>query len=252
MIRDLTYAVRILIKSPGFTIIAVLAIALGIGASTVSFSIVNAVLLRPFPLIQNQDRLVYLTQYFTKTADLDAGMAFPDFIEIRKQATTLEGFGALQEATFIITNGEKPDRFLGARISAETFSFLGVRPIIGRQFRAEEDNLNAPPVALIGYHVWQNLFGADPAIIGRQVPINGRQVTVVGVMPKNWRFPERCDIWMPLQLEGNDNVHGNFFLGGSGCSKRASRLKKLVRSCKRSRAASQRNTRPRTPAAAFA
>ncbi|MDQ3082534.1 MAG: ABC transporter permease, partial [Gemmatimonadota bacterium] len=226
MIRDLTYAVRILIKSPGFTIIAVLAIALGIGASTVSFSIVNAVLLRPFPLMQNQDRLVYLTQYFTKTADQDAGMAFPDFLEIRKQATTLEGFGAWQEATFIITNGEKPDRFLGARISAETFSFLGVRPIIGRQFRAEEDNLNAPPVALIGYHVWQNLFGADPAIIGRQVPINGKQVTVVGVMPKNWRFPERCDIWMPLQLEGNDNVHGNFFLGGVGLLKKGVSIEK--------------------------
>ena len=99
-------------------------------------------------------------------------------------------------------------------MSAETFSFLGVQPIIGRQFRPEEDNLNAPPVALIGYHVWQNLFGGDPAIVGRQVPINGRQVTIIGVMPQNWRFPERNDIWMPLQMSEKENGRGSFFLGG--------------------------------------
>jgi len=219
MTRDLTYAVRMLIKTPAFAIIAILAVALGIGASTVSFSIVNAVLLRPFPLMQNQERLVFLTQFFTKTAENDNGMSFPDYLEIKKQATTLEGFGAWQEATFIITNGEKPDRFLGAHMSAETFSFLGVQPIMGRQFRPEEDNLNAPPVALLGYHVWQNLFGADPAIVGREVPINGRQVTVIGVMPKGWRFPEECDIWMPLQMDEKDNPRGNYFLASVGLLK---------------------------------
>lgn len=216
MTRDFTYAVRMLIKTPGFAIIAILAVALGIGASTVSFSIVNAVLLRPFPLMQNQERLVFLTQYFTKTAENDNGMSFPDYLEIKKQATTLEGFGAWQNATFIITNGEKPERFLGAHMSADTFSFLGVQPILGRQFRPEEDNLNAPPVALLGYHVWLNLFGGDPALIGRQVPINGRQVTVIGVMPKGWRFPEECDIWMPLQLSEKDNPRANYFLASVG------------------------------------
>lgn len=226
MITDLKYAVRMLVKTPGFAIVAILAIALGIGASTTSFSIVNAVLLRPFPLIQNQDRIVYLTQYFTKTADQDAGMTFPDYLEIKKQATTLEGFGAWEDATFIVTNGEKPDRFLGAHLSAETFSFLGVQPILGRQFRPEEDNLNAPPVALLGYHVWQNLFGGDPAIVGRQVPINGRQATIIGVMPKGWRFPERCDIWMPLQKDEKDNVRGNFILGGIGLLKKGVTIEK--------------------------
>jgi putative ABC transport system permease protein len=220
MIHDLRYSLRALLKTPGFTIIAILAVALGIGASTTSFSIVNAVLLRPFPLMQNQDRLVYLTQFFTKTADQDSGITFPDFLEIKKQATTLEGFGGWEDATFIITNGEKPDRFLGAHISAETFSFLGVQPILGRQFRPEEDNLNAAPVALLGYQVWRNLFGGDPAIVGKQVPINGRQATIVGVMPKNWRFPERCDIWMPLQKDEKENPRGNFFLGGVGLLKK--------------------------------
>lgn len=205
-----------LIKTPGFALIAILAVALGIGASTTSFSIVNAVLLRPFPHIQNQERIAYLTQYFTKTSDRDSGMSFPDYLEIKKQATTLEGFGAWQDATFIITQGDKPERFLGSNVSAETFSFLGVQPIIGRQFRPEEDNPNAAPVALLGYQVWQNMFGGDPAIVGRQLAINGRQVTVVGVMPKEWRFPETSDIWMPLQLSEKDNPRANYFLGGIG------------------------------------
>jgi putative ABC transport system permease protein len=220
MIHDFRYALRALLKTPAFTAIAILAVALGIGASTTCFSFVNGVLLRPFPLMQNQDRLVYLTQFFTKTADQNSGIAFPDLLEIKKQATTLEGIGGWEDATFIITNGEKPDRFLGAHISAETFSFLGVQPILGRQFRPEEDNLNAAPVALLGYQVWKNSFGGDPAIVGQQVPINGRQATIVGVMPKNWRFPQQCDIWMPLQKNEKDNGRGNFFLGGIGILKK--------------------------------
>jgi putative ABC transport system permease protein len=220
MRRDLTYAIRMLIKTPGFAIIAILAVALGIGASTTSFSIVNAVLLRPFPLIQNQERLVYLTQYFTKTPDQDNAMSFPDYLEIKKQATSLEGFGAWTDATFIITSGDKPERFLGSNISAATFTFLGVQPILGRDFRPEEDNLNAAPVALLGYHVWQNSFGGDPAIVGRQVPINGKQVTIIGVMPKEWRFPRVSDLWMPLQLDEKENPRGNYFLNSIGLLKK--------------------------------
>ena len=220
MLGDLKYAVRMLIKTPAFALIAILAVALGIGASTTSFSIVNAVLLRPFPLIQDQDRLVYLTQYFLKTPDQDNAMSFPDYLEIKKQATSLEGFGAWTDATFIITNGDKPERFLGSNISSGTFSFLGVQPILGRDFRPEEDNLNATPVALLGYHVWQNLFGGDPAIVGRQVPINGRQVTIIGVMPKEWRFPRVSDLWMPLQLDEKENPRGNYFLNSIGLLKK--------------------------------
>ena len=220
MLYDLRYALRMLVKTPGFAIIAVLAVALGIGASTTSFSIVNGVLLRPFPFIQNQERLVYLTQFFQKTPDQDNSMSFPDFLEIRKQATTLEGIGAWTDATFIITNGEKPERLLGSNISANVFSFLGVQPILGRQFRPEEDNLNAAPVALIAYHVWQNSFGGDAGIVGRQVPINGKQVTIIGVMPKEWRFPRVSDIWMPLQLDEKENPRGNYFLASIGLLKK--------------------------------
>jgi putative ABC transport system permease protein len=201
-----------LVKTPGFTIISVLAIALGIGASTTMFSSINALLLRPMPLIQDQDRLIFVSQYFHKNADQNAGVTLPDYIEWKKNVTTLDGIAAIQEATFIISGGDNPARYLGGQISADTFSFLGVQPILGRQFRPEEDQLNAPPVVLIGYEIWQNHFGADRAVVGRTIPINGKQVTIIGVMPKGWRFPEVCDLWMPLQMDEKDHPRGNFFL----------------------------------------
>jgi len=212
MLRDLRYACRMLVKAPGFTTVSVLAIALGIGASTTMFSSINALLLRPMPYIQDQERLVAISQYFTKTPDHNAGTSYPDFLEWKKQVTTLEGVAAIQHATFILSGGDKPERYLGGLITAEAFSFLGVQPILGRQFRPEEDELNAPPVALIGYDVWQKHFAGDREVVGKSIPINGKQVTIVGVMPKGWRFPEICDLWMPLQMELKNNPRGNFFL----------------------------------------
>ena len=205
-----------LMKTPGFTVIAVLALALGIGASTTTFTAVNAVLLRPFPLMKDQDRIVYLSEYFLKLPDQDAGVAFPDYLEWKKQLTTFEGVGACQTATMIVSGGDQPDRYLGANVSADTFSFLGVQPILGRQFRPEEDKLNAAPVALIGFDIWKTHFGGDPSVVGKTIPINGKQTTIIGVMPKGWRFPEASDLWMPLQLDEKDNPRGNFFLAAFG------------------------------------
>ena len=176
MLRDLRYACRMLVKTPGFTIIAILAIALGIGASTTMFSSINALLLRPMPLIQDQDRLVAVSEFFAKVPDQNSGTAFPDYLDWKKQVTTLEGIAAIQEATFIVSGGDKPERYLGGQISADAFSFLGVQPILGRLFRPEEDHLNAAPVALIGYDVWQNHFGGDRGVVGKLIPINGKQV----------------------------------------------------------------------------
>ncbi|MDP9291819.1 MAG: ABC transporter permease [Verrucomicrobiota bacterium] len=216
MLRDLRYAIRMLVKTPGFSLIAIVALALGIGASTTNFSSINALLLRPLPLMQNQEKLVYLTEYFTKMPDQDAGVSLPDYLEWKKRATLLDGVGACDGATFILAGGDKPERYLGAHISADAFSFLGVQPIMGRQFRADEEQLTAAPVALIGYDVWQNHFGADRAVVGKTVLLNGKQTTVVGVMPKGWRFPEESDIWMPLLPEVKEHQRGNFYLFGFG------------------------------------
>ena len=201
-----------LVKTPGFTVFSVLAVALGIGASTTMFSSINALLLRPMPLIQDQERLVAISEYFTKQPDQDAGNSFPDYLDWKKQITTLEGLAAIQPATFILSGGDKPERYLGGQITADAFSFLGVQPILGRQFRPEEDELNAPPVALIGFDVWQKHFAGDRSVVGTLIPINGKQVTIVGVMPNGWRFPEVCDIWMPLQLDPKDFPRANHFL----------------------------------------
>src|SRR5438094_8611428 len=110
----------------------------------------------------------------------------------------------------ILIDVEKPDRYLGAFITADAFSFLGVKPVLGRTFRADEDRQGATPVALLGYEIWQNHFGSDANIIGRVVTISGTRVTVVGVMPNGWRCPEASDLWMPMQLEENENRRGCF------------------------------------------
>ncbi|MGZ5023824.1 MAG: ABC transporter permease, partial [Chthoniobacterales bacterium] len=212
MMGELRFALRLLLKSPAFSLISILAIALGIGGSTTMFSAINALLLRPMPLIQDQDRLLAVAQYFTKKPDLDAGTAFPDYLEFKKQATTLEGFAAADMTTMILSGGDKPERYLGAGISADCFTFLGVQPILGRQFRPEEEQYDAAPVALIGYDVWKSHFAGDPSAVGRAVLLNGKQITIIGVMPKGWRFPEICDIWMPLHVTEKEHPRGNFFL----------------------------------------
>src|SRR5436190_20910888 len=211
MWNDVRFGARMLVKTPAFTAIAVLALALGIGASTTTFSVVNALLLKPWPYIQDQDRILYVSEYFPNvSSDHDNGVAYPDYLDFKQQATTLEGFGTTSTATTILSDGEKPDRYLGAFITADAFSFLGVKPVLGRTFRADEDRQGATPVALLGYEIWQNHFGSDANIIGRVVTINGKRVTVVGVMPKGWRFPEASDLWMPLRLEEKENPRGNF------------------------------------------
>jgi putative ABC transport system permease protein len=211
MWNDLRFGARMLVKTPAFTIIAGLALALGIGATTTTFSVVNALLLKPWPYMQDQDRILYVSEYFPKvSAEHDVGVSYLDYLDFKQQATTLEGFGTTSTATMILSDGEKPDRYLGAYITADAFSFLGVKPALGRTFRADEDRNGAAPVALLGYEIWQNHFGSDVNIVGRVATINGKRVTVVGVMPKGWRFPEACDLWMPLQIEEKENPRGNF------------------------------------------
>ena len=142
MLRDLRYACRMLVKTPGFTIISVLAVALGIGASTTMFSSINALLLRPMPLMSGSGSAGrHLGVLPEERRSRTQAPRFPDYLEWKRNVTTLEGIGAIQEATFIVSDGDKPERYLGGQISADTFSFLGVQPILGRQFRPEEDEL---------------------------------------------------------------------------------------------------------------
>ncbi|MDB6148275.1 MAG: hypothetical protein JWO45_1939, partial [Spartobacteria bacterium] len=214
MLGQFRIAARMLAKTPAFTVVAILALALGIGASTTVFSAINALLVRPWPYMKDQNRILYFSQYFTKQADHDAGLSYPDYLEFKRQATKFEGCAASEDVTFILTGSEKPERYLGSFISADAFSFLGVEPFLGRIFRPEEDQPNAQPVALLGYDVWATHFGGDRNILGKVVTLNGKRATIIGVMPRGWRFPTRSDIWMPLAIDPTEHPRGNFFLLG--------------------------------------
>ena len=203
-----------LAKAPGFTAVAVLALALGIGASTTVFSAINALFLRPWPYMKDQDRVVYLSTYFSKHPDKDVGIAYPDYLDFKQRATTIEGIAVTEDATFILTETEPSERYLGSFISAETFSLLGVEPILGRTFRADEDQPNAQPVALLGYDVWTKHFGGDRSVLGKIVTLNGKRASIIGVMPPGWRYPTRSDVWMPLAMDPTAQERGKFYLVG--------------------------------------
>ena len=211
MLADMRLALRMLAKAPAFTTVAVVALALGIAASTTTFSAVNALLLKPWPYIKDQGRVVFVSESFPKLGKGPNGVAYPDYVDFKREATkTIEGLGISNPATMILSDGEKPDRYLGAYVSADAFTILGVQPILGRNFRADEDQPNAEPVAVLGYETWKAHFGADPSVVGRVVSINGKRATIIGVMPKGWRFPEKSDLWMPLKTNEKDDPRGNF------------------------------------------
>src|SRR5437763_8966102 len=179
MLGQFRIAVRMLVKTPAFTAVAVLALALGIGASTTVFSAVSALLVRPWPHMTDDGRVLYFSEYFIKYPDQVSAVGYLDYLDFKAQAKTVEGIGVSDDATFILSGGDKPERYLGSFISADAFSFLGVKPVLGRLFRPDEDQPNADPVALLGYDVWISQFGSDRGVIGKVMTLNGKRATIV-------------------------------------------------------------------------
>lgn len=211
MLADIRYAIRTLAKTPAFTAIAVLTLALGIGLASTVFSAVNAIILKPLPLMQEQDRLVALRHRLEKVGGLnELGFDLPLVRDAREQLTTIEGLGATIDTTMIISEGGKPDRYLGATIQPDLFDTFGVQPVLGRLFYQDEDKQNAPPVVLLGYDLWQDRYGGSKTVLGKTVQVNGALATIIGVMPKGWRYPEKADLWMPLRLSDKDYPRGSF------------------------------------------
>ncbi|MEO6872771.1 MAG: ABC transporter permease [Chthoniobacterales bacterium] len=211
MWRDLKFAVRSLLKARAFAAIAILTLALGIGVVATVFSAVNAIIIKPLPLMQNQDRLVSI-EHFVKNvgASHEMGFDYPSFLDARKQLTTIEGLGISQGMTMIVAGADKPERYIGAAVQADLFDSLGVKPLLGRSFRLDENQPGAPPVVLLGYDLWQHRYGANPAIVGQTIQVNGLLATVVGVMPRGWRYPEEAQLWMPLRMTEKENPRSNF------------------------------------------
>ncbi len=210
--QDLHYGLRMLVKNPSFTIVAVLALALGIGANSAIFSVVNTVLLRPLPY-KNPGRLVMLWEEATHLGFPKNTPSPANFIDWRAQNTVFEAMAAMVERSFNLTGVGEPERFDGRRVSANLFDLLGVQPQLGRAFRAEEDKPGSR-VVILSNGLWQHRFGGDPRVIGQAVSLNGESYTVIGVMPGSFQFPTRRDqLCVPLAFDAKEAAsRGNHFL----------------------------------------
>lgn len=197
LLQDLRFAARTLVKSPGFAIVAVLCIAIGIGANTTIFSVVNAMLLRPFPYA-DPDRIVSVRETQVKN-DIDgADFSYPDYQDLREQSKAFSQVAAHTGRSLTFSGTEEPERVQGAAVSASLFPLLGIQPVHGHLFREEEDRPGAPGAVLLSHDLWMRRFNGDPAIVGQSIMVNAAAHTVAGVMPPRFRFPEQELAWVPL------------------------------------------------------
>ena len=196
--HDLRYGVRMLWKNKGFTAVAVIALALGIGANSAIFSVVNTVLLRPLPY-REPERLVMVWEDNSKIGYPHDTPAAANYIDWRDQNQVFEGMAATADVSFNLTGAGDPERFDGKRVSANFFKLLGVEPQLGRTFLPEEDVPGANKVVVLSHGLWQRRFGSDASLVGKSITLNGEGYTVVGVMPADFQF-KRQDVgmWVPI------------------------------------------------------
>ncbi len=200
VLRDISYSVRILLKSYAFTFVVILTLALGIGANTAIFSFANGILLRPLPYPQS-DRLAVIDETAFKQGIDSMSVSYPNFLDWREQNTVFEGMGTYFGSNrFALSGAGEPIEIRGSRISHGLFEVLRVSPLLGRTFTVNEDRPEEDAVIILGHDLWQRNFGGIPEIIGQKVMISNRPRTVVGVMPKGFRFPEVAELWVPLAL----------------------------------------------------
>jgi putative ABC transport system permease protein len=204
--QDIRYAIRVLIKSPGFTAIAVLTLALGIGANTAIFTVVYGVLLRPLPFPQ-PERIVQLAETFREDSD-EMDLSWNELEHLREYGQLFEHIAGYSDVGFNLATGNEAEHVRGVPASAEYFQVLGVHPVLGRDFLPEEDRGGGQRVAILSHSLWMRRFGGDPAVIGRKILLNGDAYTVIGLMPAGYDSRAsselnpgaRADVWVPLAL----------------------------------------------------
>jgi putative ABC transport system permease protein len=212
--QDLKYAARTLARTPGFVVTAILVTALGIGATTAAFSVTNYVFLRPLPY-SDPDRLVTV---WHRTPDYRLELSPPNYRDLKAQATSFDALGAYHGFDANIVAGAEPERLTGAAVTSEVLPLLGVRPVIGRLFTAEEERQATGWFAVLSYGLWQRAFGGDAAVLGRTIRIDGTPHVVVGVMPAAFAFPRRqVELWtlMPA-VERLNEERDNYWFNGIG------------------------------------
>jgi putative ABC transport system permease protein len=213
MLTDLKYALRMLVKAPGFTAIAILTLALSIGANSAIFSVIDTVLLRPLPFAK-PDQLIAVWSKVTRESDKETG-SFPDYADIRDQSQTVDGVFAYTRVSTVLGTGNESRELEGLAVTSDIFHVLGVRPFLGRTFTREEETVDSR-VVVLSYETWQREFNSDRNIIGREILLSLRPYTVIGVMPAGFHYPIgiRCEYFNPLQPLVPDSVknRGSHFL----------------------------------------
>jgi len=197
-IHEIRYAVRTLSKQPGFTLVAVITLALGIGANVAIFAVVNGMLLQPLPY-GNQARVINLMERSQSYPD-GLSLSLADYLDWRDRQQVFESMAIFEESSFTLTGVDEPERIGGTVTSTELLSVLGVTPVSGRGFRAEDGRHGADKVVLVGYGLWQRRFGGEP-IVGRTIELDREPHTVIGVMAKDFGFPEFAHLWVPLKID---------------------------------------------------
>src|SRR5213082_618530 len=203
-LQDLRFGFRMLRRSPGFSVLAILCLTLGIGTNAAVLSWIEGILIRPYPLVVHQDRMFALNAT-TRGENGFTGLAYPEFLDYEKNSTLFESFIVDRITGTTLSVGDRAERASGAIVSANYFDALGVKPILGRGFRPEEgEGRNAHPVTVIGYRTWKDRYGGDPNIIGRTQYLNGVQHTIIGVAPEEFHgtfIGYSFSFWVPVSMQ---------------------------------------------------
>ena len=220
LLQDIRYGSRMLLRSPGFSAVALLALMLGIGANTTTFSALNAVLFHPFSF-QNQDRLMMLWEAGSDGSFFRGSVSPANFNDWAQQNNTLEHAVAINQRPFDLTGSDEPERFMGYFVSPTFFDALGVNALYGRTFTEEAGQPGKQDVVVLKYSLWQRRFGADPNIVNRSLRFNDKNFTVIGVMPPDFNYPfNGGELWAPLVFDAKDLVNrGSHFLQVMGVLK---------------------------------
>src|SRR3954466_14160320 len=232
MLTDLKYAFRMLTKAPVFAVIAILTLALGIGANSAIFSVIDTVLLRPLPFKDPAQIVNVWGRYANDSGNVRGNVhSFPDYLDLRDQSQTIAAMAAYTRTGGTLSLTEDARALEGIAITPEIFDVLGVQPLLGRGFTKEDAKNEADRVVVMAYPLWKSAFGSDPKILGQKITLSGRPHTVIGVMPPGWKFPiedEHIEYALPLEYLGQQFLtnRGSHFLTVVGRLKPAVGIKK--------------------------
>ena len=196
LLHDVRYASRTLARNPGFAALTITCLALGIGVNSTIFSVVDTVAIRPLPFTE-PERLVSLSTTQQVNGITRGGVSYPDLQDWKARTRAFSEIAAVNGRSLTLSDGNEPERFNGATVTWNMFPMLGIQPVIGRQFRKDEDTPGGPHVVLLSHGVWQRRYAGDPSIVGRTITVNGNAHTVVGVMPPKFMFPAQAQLWIP-------------------------------------------------------